>query len=51
MGKHHQDHDVVGESARPLLAAVTHIDETVIGFVTMEDLLEALVGQAHDSNA
>ncbi|MGW7434520.1 hemolysin family protein [Streptomyces sp. NPDC054849] len=29
------------------LAAVTHADSTVIGFVTMEDLLEELVGTTH----
>ncbi|MCX4696491.1 hemolysin family protein [Streptomyces sp. NBC_01408] len=31
------------------LAAVTHADSTVIGFVTMEDLLEELVGTDHDA--
>ncbi|MET9319513.1 hemolysin family protein [Streptomyces sp. NPDC003038] len=33
------------------LAAVTRTDETVIGFVTMEDLLEELVGTAQDPEA
>ncbi|WP_367995809.1 hypothetical protein [Streptomyces sp. ADI95-16] len=30
------------------LAAVTDAQGTVIGFLTMEDLLEELVGAAHD---
>lgn len=33
------------------LAAVAAATGTVIGFVTMEDLLEELVGAAHDGDA
>lgn len=33
------------------LAAVTGAQGTVLGFVTMEDLLEELVGAAHDADA